>query len=263
MSKKGGGTDGTGGKEANPYFIYPLNNYDYEYATYVEQNMDPVKLGASPNGWLGTLRKDMEITGGYVAKMIGDPIPTKTSTPFDGVDHSDPVAVARYQCNEQKGPPYKRFERDYPAETYPITGMYSSSYFIQSGFCPVKRARTKTECRQLDPNYTWEGNTCYKPRYAYINNASDAGVLDGTVSSTIREIVDLNPLSFIRITEGKDVKPLREGRPPRYTVVPCSPEEEAFVGTQYPEKASPLLSMSVIALILVLIALYGITRRHS
>jgi len=235
----------------NPHFIYPLNNYEFEYAEYVEQNMNPEKLGMSGDGDVDVLRNDLLSVGKYVGYMINDPIPETTSTAYDGINKNDPIAVARYYCNEKQGKPYKRFDLDYPPHLYKTTGKYSSSYFIQNGFCPVSSATTEAECKARDKNYTWEGDKCYKPRYSYLNNASDSGILEGTLTSTIREIVDLNPYSFYRITQGKQIKPSKEGRPPRFKMVGCIPEE--FTGGYRTEHFNTTSNILTVLLLLVVI----------
>ena len=247
MSKKKGTKD-----TVNPHFIYPLNNYEFEYAEYVEQTMNPEKLGMSPDPNVSVLRTDLESMGKYVGYMINDPIPEDASTAYDGINKNDPIAVARYHCNEKQGKPYKRFDLDYPPHLYRTTGKYSSSYFIQNGFCPVSSATTEDECKARDRNYTWEGDKCYKPRYSYLNNASDSGILDGTLTSTIREIVDLNTYSFYRITQGKAIRPSREGNPPRFKMIECIPEE--FTGDYTTDKSN--LTTFILTTLLLLVIVY-------
>jgi hypothetical protein len=89
----------------------------------------------------------------------------------------------------------------------PITGEYSSSYFIQTGFCK------STETNQSDCNnkkFRWIGDVCYKPKYIYINNSPGLKIgrvkgMKGLVPSIINDVSQLNPDSIYGIMNGYSV----------------------------------------------------------
>lgn len=88
-----------------------------------------------------------------------------------------------------------------------LTGESSSSYFIQTGFCKTKEAN-ETECRRK--KFRWIGDTCYKPKYIYINNSPGFKIgrvkgMKGLVPSIINDITQLNPDSINGIMNGYSV----------------------------------------------------------
>jgi hypothetical protein len=88
-----------------------------------------------------------------------------------------------------------------------ITGEASSSYFIQTGFCKGKETN-QNECNRK--KFRWIGDTCYKPKYIYIDNSPGFKVgrvksLKGLVPSIINDISQLNPDSLTGIMNGYSV----------------------------------------------------------
>jgi hypothetical protein len=88
-----------------------------------------------------------------------------------------------------------------------ITGEASSSYFIQTGFCKGKETN-ENECNRK--KFKWVGDTCYKPKYIYIDNSPGFKVgrvksLKGLVPSIINDITQLNPDSLTGIMNGYSV----------------------------------------------------------
>lgn len=89
----------------------------------------------------------------------------------------------------------------------PITGEGSSSYFIQTGFCKGKEPN-ENEC--ISKKFRWIGDTCYKPKYIYINNSPGLKIgrltgMKGLVPSIINDISQLNPDSIMGIMNGNSV----------------------------------------------------------
>jgi len=88
-----------------------------------------------------------------------------------------------------------------------ITGEASSSYFIQTGFCKGKETN-ENECNRK--KFKWVGDTCYKPKYIYIDNTPGFKVgrvksMKGLVPSIINDITQLNPDSLTGIMNGYSV----------------------------------------------------------
>jgi hypothetical protein len=235
-------------------YAYPINNYNYNYKTYVDNNYSIGSMGVNSNPTLNQFKTNINALNNFTKPLIIDPIPTAKSVAGVGdVDYGDSAAVAKAQKGFRQQAPYNRFRYDYPESQYPTSGIYSSSYFVQSGFCPVASATSSDQCYSRDPNYIWMGNilslpdpaksffknqtstknqqggNCYKPRYSYINNANDSGLLEGLIPGIVGDVIDMNPGNFMRTMDGNAVPGSTDTSPPRFQLLPCISEE--FVGS--------------------------------
>ena len=237
-------------------YAYPINNYNYNYKTYVDNNYSIGKMGVSSNPTLGQFKTNINALNNFTKPLLIDPIPTQNSVAGVGdVDYGDSAAADKARSGFRQQPPYNRFRFEYPERDYPTGGIYSSSYFVQSGFCPVNSAKTRQDCVGRDPNYIWmdnllslpnpaksffknqsstkpdQGGSCYKPRYSYINNANDSGLLEGLIPGVVGDVIDTNPGNFLRTMEGNAIPGSTDLSPPRFQLLPCITEE--FVGTSH------------------------------
>jgi len=243
-----------------PNYSYPLNNYNYNYKNYIDKNYSLEAKGISNQPTFGTFRHNVKKLVDYGDALMLDPIPASNSIAgITDIDPNDKKAVSQAQLGFQQGQPYSKFRQEYPEKYYPTNGIYSSSYFVQSGFCPVQSAKTEAQCKSRDPNYIWMNNTvklpnvvsnflkqknnpltnnnqtdrqsiennsgtCYKPRYSYINNANDSNVFQGLVPGIMNDIIDLNPATFLRTMDGNPVPGSSMDSPPRFELLPCISE---------------------------------------
>lgn len=236
-------------------YAYPINNYNYNYKTFVDNNYSIGKMGVNSNPTLGQFKNNINALNNFTKPLILDPIPTPNSVAGVGdVDFSDKQAAERARKGFLQQPPYNRFRTEYPESQYPTGGIYSSSYFVQSGFCPVTSATSRQQCLARDSNYIWINNpiqipnlaksffknqnittnsnsgTCYKPRYSYVNNANDNGLLEGLIPGIVGDVIDMNPGNFIRTVEGNAVPGSTDTSPPRFQLLPCIAEQ--FIGSK-------------------------------
>jgi hypothetical protein len=236
-------------------YAFPINNYNYNYKTFIDNNYSIGSMGVNSNPTLSQFKNNIRALDNFTKPLIIDPIPTPNSVAGVGdVDFSDKQAAERARRGFTQQPPYNRFRTEYPESQYPTRGIYSSSYFVQSGFCPVNSATSREQCLSRDKNYIWMNNplsipnpaklffqnqknvtppsngTCFKPRYSYVNNANDNGLVEGLIPGIIGDVIDMNPGNFIRTLEGNAVQGSRDTAPPRFQLLPCVAEE--FVGSQ-------------------------------
>ena len=229
-------------------YAYPLNNYEFNYKGFVENNYKPEKLGVRANGSVRQFKHNLRQTSTYFDGLIIKGNPNKNTVagvsdvPYENVEERN-----RKNGNRSIGMPYLKFRNDYSESEYPTKGKFSSSYFVQSGFCPVKSAINKEECKAQDPNYTWipnpiqipksvtsffsnnkdkihdkKGNgNCFKPRYSYVNNAAESDLTSGMIPSLIDDIADLNPANLLGVSIGKPVMGNRDNEPARFQLLPC------------------------------------------
>jgi hypothetical protein len=229
-------------------YAYPLNNYEFNYKGLVDNEYKPEKLGINGRGSVNQFRHNLRQTGKYYDGLIFAGNPNKKSIAgVSDVPLENASERIQKKANAEKGMPYRKFRNDYSEKEYPTNGKFSSSYFVQSGFCPVKSAKTEQECITQDPNYTWipnpivipssvksffknnkdkindkEGSgNCYKPRYSYLNNAAESDLTSGMVPSLIDDISDLNPSHLLGVSMGKPVMGTRDNEPPRFQLLPC------------------------------------------
>lgn len=166
--------------------VYPWNNYDWGYDTYVDKTYNKNKTGATPDGTFAGLFKNpmamMEIMKGFTldANPNSGSKAGITDRPDCGSNKNCQV-IEKIKKNKQEVPyPDPFFEKS-------LDGKSASSYFIQTGVCR-KPKMSKKQC--LDKKYNWVENplfsktpaylrppnfvegTCFKPRYGYLNNKS-------------------------------------------------------------------------------------------
>lgn len=227
-------------------YSYPINNYNYNYKSYVDNNYSLARMGISDRPTLNQFRTNVRGLGLFSKPLLMNPIPSESSVAgMDDVDYSSSAAIQSARKGFQQTPPYNRFRFEYPERDYPTSGIYSSSYFIQSGFCPVESATSKNDCLRKDPKYTWstmpiqipkssvsilksaekkQTGSCFKPRYSYVNNANDSGLLDGLVPGIVNDIIDTNPGNFLKLIEGSAIPGSTDTSPPRFQLLPCVAE---------------------------------------
>jgi len=233
-------------------YAYPLNNYNYNYKTYVDNNYSISRMGVNSEPTLKQFKTNINALNHFTKPLILDPIPTTNSVAgVSDIDYSNKEAVEKAQQGFRQQPPYNKFRFEYPERDYPTTGIYSSSYFVQSGFCPVASATNKEQCLTKDQKYIWMGNmlslpnpskdffkspntkkddqggSCFKPRYSYVNNANDNGLLDGLIPGVVGDIIDMNPGNFLRTLEGNAIPGSTDTSPPRFQLLPCITEHFA------------------------------------
>lgn len=216
--------------------IYPWMNHDYDYLQHVKNNYTPKKLGISDEPCVDVTINDGLNLPKFSEVAMFNAIPNQNSKAgVDDVDPTNPQLTALQNNYRNFKEPYPGFKKEYP-EFFPLglEGENSSSYFIQTGFCPTK-IEVEGECKKK--GFTWVPNPinmpsstskffpgadkiqsmggCHKPRYTYVNNkAGDiSGLFKGLVPTIGKEIMELNPISFMSIimsgqSPGEDFTPL-------------------------------------------------------
>lgn len=229
-------------------YAYPLNNYQWNYKGYVDKHYKPELLGVNNRLSIGQFKHNVRQGVKYFDGLMYDGNPGNDAVAgVTDIHPNDTAEVSKRIQNNKAGLPYRRFRVDYPESEYPTNGKFSSSYFVQSGFCPVASATSKQECSAQDSNYTWIPNpvaipdiakklfsdgkdkianvpgdgTCFKPRYSYVNNAPESDISTGMIPSLVNDIDDMNPAYLLGVSMGKPVMGSRDSQPPRFQLLPC------------------------------------------
>lgn len=243
-------------------YAYPKNNYNFDYKNYVAKNYRPDKLGISDSPTIPQFKHNLEASSIYGDTLYEKSIPHPNDVP--GIsDARTPEELSEGTKNLSQAAPYRRFRQEYPENKYPTKGKYGNSYFVQSGYCPVKSAKSASECRAKDPRYIWkEGQPilptpnipfynkmpdnpygkCYKPRYSYVNNTSDAGL----VPSLMDDVFTLSPSNFYRLIAGEPIPSVNKDSVPLFQLLPCV---EEFTNYTQEKKPKHLTFISVFALV--------------
>jgi len=170
--------------------IYPWTNYDWDYATYIDNNYNKDKTGASDAGTFSALLDNPIALAKLSMGFMTNPNPSSSSSSANtDLPECDPSSVNYNGCKIINDIKRSQIQRSAPYpdsffNKYPLTGENSSSYYIKVGNCPT--SLTQQQCKSK--GYNWIENpiikampselvppdsvpgNCFKPRYAYIQN---------------------------------------------------------------------------------------------
>jgi hypothetical protein len=221
--------------------VYPWINYDWSYDTYIDNNYNKKKTGATDAGTFKALFKNpiaMEkILSGFTissnpnnkSKAGQSDIPN-----CNGNKGCQLLNSIRKSYLDQKQP-YKD-----PFFNKKLDGEMSSSYFIKTGTCPISNL-SKQQC--IDKGYDWVSNplydntpsflrpkhflpgSCFKSKYSYIKNNSgfdfkipknkkNSKTIDtlnnnlkkfkGIIPSFTNDLLSLSPGNIYDVLKGRD-----------------------------------------------------------
>lgn len=225
--------------------IYPWKNYDWNYGNYIDNNYSPLRTGAKPKGSFSQMLTNIKALKKLGDGYLFDPNPGENS--FAGIYKNGKKIdwnnnnkyellnsdVPYYECNGQimsgNGEVKNLSEEDkklcriiqntkYSDESDPpyedsffkknLNGRNSSSYYIKIGYC--KKNISKEKCLRNGFKWISENNTCYKPRYGYINNESGLKFastrMDGLLPSLGKDVMALSPDKINAIMNGESIK---------------------------------------------------------
>jgi hypothetical protein len=221
--------------------IYPQRNYDWSYSNYIDNNYSVMATGATKSGSLGGLVKNLEAMIKLLNGFLFDANPASNSV-AGGRSRNDDYPF--YECTTGIRDPngniitsatearvcrvieqIKRGDPETPPadsdflRSQPISGQWSSSFYVKSGTCPRPDIVTRTDCE--GKNFEWlpssmnaeeqeTQGSCYQPRYAFIDNRSRgprvAGrSLDGIVPSIANDFLSITPEKVLAAMTGKSI----------------------------------------------------------
>ena len=216
--------------------IYPWRNYDWDYTEFVKKNYNTKLLGASGDGTIGAIVHDVDAILKIIEGLLFDANPADNSAAsnpssskndlVDCLNQSGGLScrilnAAKISSLNQKKPYDSKFFNK------KIDGQHSSSYFVQVGMCPSK-ITDKSMCESK--GFNWIPNplaelpemlrgpdtkpgSCYKGRYAYINNKPGYKIgqiedMNGLIPSLINDMVDISPDKIMAVAMGQGVSGL-------------------------------------------------------
>lgn len=208
--------------------VYPWINYDWDYTTYIDNNYNSEKTGATPKGSWGALFQNPKAMFKIVKGFIVDPNPSKNSRAGEQ-DQMDCNAVDshnRASCNVIKEIRHMYRNQPKPKNTpffkNNLNGKQSSSYYYHVGFCTSEKIKNENDCKKVDGK--WFSDKCYKPRYALVKNEPGidfkklgdnsltklanffSGSLEGNAVSAVGDILSFAPNNLIDIINLKNTR---------------------------------------------------------
>ena len=235
--------------------VFPWNNYDLDYKQIVKNKYHPDTLGIRDAPTLKTFIKDVGKLSKYSDALMFDPLPDKKMNPGSSDLPRDPDIMNSGSGNKilRKAkklkniyasfePPYPSFYKDFPYAKRLKAGWIDSqgnrnnvgessgSFFIQSGYCPLKKVTSAKACKQK--GFTWIPNpiripkfakpflkyskistksfdkkgTCFKPRYSYVDNRPKAMLgMKGQIPNLMNDVQSLSPDKLFKVFSGSDV----------------------------------------------------------
>ena len=183
--------------------VYPWANYDWDYTTFIDNNYNKNKTGATNRPTFGALFDNISANAKLTKGFIFDANPNKKSRAgVSDLPECNPKQSDYQGCliNNQLKRQQTTQEPPYPDYFFnkPTTGLYSSSYFIKTGDCP-KPSLSEKECKEK--GYTWIKNNligngrCFKPKYSYIMNKPGIQLDTGDLNEVNRGLGELTKLS--------------------------------------------------------------------
>ena len=234
--------------------VFPWNNYDLDYKQIVKNKYHPDLVGISEKPTLGTFFSDVTKLGKYSDALMHDPLPDDKINPGVSDLPKDPDILknsgGRKILNRARSikntyasfkPPYPSFYKDYPyakklkpgwidrSGKRRKVGKKSGSFFIQSGFCPLKKVTDAKTCKKK--GFAWIPNpvkipkfakpflkytlipekafdkkgTCFKPRYSYVDNSPKSMMgMDGQIPNLMNDVKSLSPDKLLKVFSGED-----------------------------------------------------------
>jgi hypothetical protein len=193
--------------------IYPWKNYDWDYATYVDNNYNVKATGATKEGTIDGLWDNMKAMGKVVGGYIDDPNPAGNSAP-GGYGKSSDTPYNLESCPDNKCMNAynvrRKFNQKKPYNNKyfnnKLNGEKSSSYYFKVGNCDTA-IKNKNRC--IEKGYSWIGGNCYQPRYAYVDNSPGLVMfgdkLKGSVPSLINNAMAFRPDKIVDILRGRSL----------------------------------------------------------
>jgi hypothetical protein len=251
--------------------VYPWNNHDYQYTNYVKKHFNPEQMGISDAPCVSTFFNDIYAFKDMISKgLIFGAIPSaQSNSDTTNLAAGAPSGLADIkQKYKDFGEPYPGFSKEYP-EYFPhmIQGKHASSYFIKTGNCPAPSIKDPDTCKKR--GFEWVDNKvamspkqkkfypnqtpapeeeiapashCFKPRYSYVDNKPGdiSGVFEGIIPTLSKEMLSLNPVSFMNI--------LMSGASPfgDFKQLPC---REGFQNSD----PSPIVQPSIVIFLILVI----------
>jgi len=203
--------------------VYPWKNFDWDYTRYIDNNYSSADTGVTDEGSFSALFTNpaalFKIAKGYLL----DPNPGNNSqalrsdqtncwrVPYEDRMSCFTMNSIRASYNDIPQPTISNGRGKPPSNFLnkkPLNGNSSSSYYYKMGTCPIEM--DEKECKKN--KYEYVGETCYRPRYNYINNTP----YEGNVPSVIHGLTNIEPINLWSIYNGKPLRGLEIEECPPY-----------------------------------------------
>lgn len=163
--------------------IYPINNFDFNYKRHAKNTYNIYTQGITNRPTVNSLEKNTEKLSSFIDvlhkdEFIGDTTVSGVSDII--VDNKDLVYLKTRYNQLNSTLPYPSFRKDFPEDTYPTKGRYSTSYFLRNGNCSTS-IKSEKECNNKGYTWTTKNNSnpeCIKPRFMYLDNSAKSDNVD-------------------------------------------------------------------------------------
>jgi hypothetical protein len=203
--------------------VYPWKNFDWDYTRYIDNNYSSADTGVTDEGSFRAIIANptalIKIAKGYLL----DPNPGNNAqalvddlTKCERVPAEDRAScytmnnirasynnIPQPKISNGKGKPPSNF-----LNKNRLNGDGSSSYYYKMGTCPIEMS--EKECKKN--KYEYIGETCYRPRYNYLNNAP----YKGNVPSVVKGLFNIEPINLWSVYNGTPLRGLEIEECPPY-----------------------------------------------
>jgi len=204
--------------------VYPWKNYDWDYGNHVSNNYAPQYTGATSEGSVRAMYKNVKAFIKLINGLLDDPIPNRLSKagvkdknsdypPF--TECTDPGCITAQSVKNsfmQKKPTSDSFLNKN------VNGEYASSYYFKIGGCPRHDIKNEKTCEQK--GYTWtpdlissdnsqKNGSCTQPRYAFLDNSPKPFIngsnMKGLIPSIANDFISLMPDKVLATAMGNSI----------------------------------------------------------
>jgi hypothetical protein len=203
--------------------VYPWKNFDWDYTRYVDNNYSSADTGVTDEGSFRAIIANptamVKLAKGYLldpnpgnnAQALVDDLTKCERVPAGDRSSCYVMNNIRASYNNIPQPTISNGKGKPPSNFLnknKLNGDGSSSYYYKMGTCAIDMP--EKECKKN--NYEYIGETCYRPRYNYLNNAP----YKGNVPSVIKGLFNIEPINLWSVYNGTPLRGLEIEECPIY-----------------------------------------------
>lgn len=213
--------------------VYPWKNFDWDYTRYIDNNYSSADTGVTAEGSFRAIIENpkamVSLAKGYLldpnpgndAQALVDDLTKCERVPPEDISSCYVMNNIRASYNNIPQPTISNGKNRASSNFLnknKLNGDGSSSYYYKMGTCAIDM--TEKECKKN--NYEYVGETCYRPRYNYLNNAP----YKGNVPSVINGLFNIEPINLWSVYNGTPLRGLEIEECPPYVKKEKNAKEE-------------------------------------